>query len=122
MSVYMTISLSLERYISVVHPLWAINHRAARSCLWLAGPGVAFSLLFTLPNYFILSTGPVTEEMNLTDLEMLDKVYIIHNLDSLTCFTIQMLENYAVLGDPDSGKTEAEEPRLRLVWATWRYN
>ena len=37
-------------------------------------------------------------------------------------YNLQMLENYAVLGDPASGKTEAEEPRLRLVWATWRDN
>ena len=39
---------------------------------------------------------------------------MLHNL--------QMLENYSLLGDPDSGKAEAEEPRLRLVWATWRNN
>ena len=74
MSIYMTISLSVERYISVVHPIWAINHRSIRSSILLALPGMVFSLLFTLPNYFILSSEPIRMDITLTDLEMLEKV------------------------------------------------
>ena len=81
MSIYMTISLSVERYISVVHPLWAIHHRSTRSCLMLALPGMAFSLLFTLPNYFILSTEPVAMDINLTDVQMMEKVFFIDHQD-----------------------------------------
>jgi hypothetical protein len=76
MSVYMTISLTVERYISVVHPLLSIRHRSTRSWLFLAAPGMVFSLLFTLPNYFILSTEPITiDRTNHQDLEIFKKVF-----------------------------------------------
>ena len=87
MSIYMTISLSVERYISVVHPLWARKHRSIRFCILLAAPGLAFSLLFTLPNYFLLRTEPVNISTNLGDLHVLDKVrsnyfpHLFHNIN-----------------------------------------
>ena len=56
MSVYMTISLTVERYMSMVHPLLSLRHRFTRSCLYLAVPGMVFSFIFTLPNYFALYT------------------------------------------------------------------
>ena len=96
MSIYVTISLSVERYISVMYPFLAIRHRSGRSCLFLATPGMVFSLLFTLPNYFILSTEPIT--------------------------IFEMFENDSVLDDIHSWKPEIAQPRLRLVWANWRNN
>ena len=54
MSVYMTISLTVERYMSMVHPLISLRHRFTHSCLYLAAPGMVFSFIFTLPNYFAL--------------------------------------------------------------------
>ncbi|XP_023320604.1 FMRFamide receptor-like [Eurytemora carolleeae] len=63
MSVYLTISLTLERYISVVHPL--LRHRTNgtwKSCFYLSSPPLLFSILFTLPNYFILYTDTETED------------------------------------------------------------
>ena len=56
MSVYMTISLTVERYMSMVLPLVSLRHRFTRSCLYLAAPGMVFSFIFTLPNYFALYT------------------------------------------------------------------
>ena len=55
-SVYMTISLSLERYFSVVHPLYQLSHRWLNSSVLLALPGLLFSVIFTLPNYFQVKT------------------------------------------------------------------
>ena len=57
MSVYLTISLSVERYISVVHPLVSIRHHSGSSCLPLTLPAVIFSIIFTLPTYFMLDTS-----------------------------------------------------------------
>ena len=69
MSVYMTISLTVERYISVVHPLLSRRHQSIRSCLYLAAPGMIFSLLFTLPNYFALHTEPIMDNRNFLDMQ-----------------------------------------------------
>jgi len=55
-SVYLTISLTVERYFSVVRPFNQLRNRFLRSSLALAFPGILFSFLFTLPNYFMLST------------------------------------------------------------------
>ena len=79
MSVYMTISLTVERYLSVVHPLLSFRHRSIRSCLYLAAPGMIFSLLFTLPNYFTLYTKPVTVDYHFhhPDMEIFKKVFIL---------------------------------------------
>ena len=79
MSVYMTISLTVERYISVVHPLLSFRHRFIRSSLYLAAPGMIFSLLFTLPNYFTLYTEPVTVDYHYHyhDTEMFTEVLIL---------------------------------------------
>jgi len=55
-SVYMTISLTAERFFSVVHPLYQLQNRWLRSSLLLTAPGIVFSIIFTLPNYFQLCT------------------------------------------------------------------
>ena len=76
MSVYMTISLTVERYMSMVHPLLSLRHRFTRSWLYLAAPGMVFSLLFTLPNYFALHTEPITFDSHTDqDMEKFEQVY-----------------------------------------------
>ena len=76
MSVYMTISMTVERYLSVVHPLYTLRNRSTSetklilqpsklyrsklNTLTLVLPGVVFSLLFTSPNYFTVSTSTVS--------------------------------------------------------------
>ena len=97
MSVYMTISMTVERYLSIVHPLYTLRnrsgfwntykiltilflpinyyslHRSKLSVLTLALPGVIFSLIFTSPNYFMLSTTSSSFiNDNDTDLENID--------------------------------------------------
>ena len=57
LSVYLTISLSVERYISVLHPLVSRRLHSQTSCLPLALPAVIFSVVFTLPTYFMLDTS-----------------------------------------------------------------
>ena len=57
LSVYLTISLSVERYISVLHPLVSIRLHSGSSCLPLALPAVISSIIFTLPTYFMLDTS-----------------------------------------------------------------
>ena len=75
MSVYMTISLTVERYMSMVHPLVSLRYRFTRSCLYLAAPGMVFSAIFTLPNYFALCTKHSTTTTNMyQDTEELKKV------------------------------------------------
>ena len=54
---YLTISLSVERYISVLHPLVSIRLHSGSSCLPLALPAAIFSVIFTLPTYFMLDTS-----------------------------------------------------------------
>ena len=57
MSVYLTISLSVERYISVIHPLVSIRHHSGSSYIPLSLPAVIFSIIFTLPTYFMLDSS-----------------------------------------------------------------
>ena len=57
LSVYLTISLSVERYISVLHPLVSIRLHSGNSYIPLALPAVIFSIIFTLPAYFMLDTS-----------------------------------------------------------------
>ena len=75
-SVYMTISLTLERYFSVVHPLYQLSHGWLRSPALLSLPGIIFAVLFTLPNYFQLKTvmeTSVTEFDNNTHSDQVPK-------------------------------------------------
>ena len=90
MSVYMTISLTVERYMSVVHPLLSFRRHSIRSCLYLAAPGMIFSLLFTLPNYFTLYTKPVTVDYHFhhPELEIFSKVFILDFGSKNVCFVI----------------------------------
>ena len=75
-SVYLTISLTVERYISVVKPFFHLKNKFSRSSVILAAPGLVFSLLFSLPNYFMLTTGHVTDpvlesiDVNETELQV----------------------------------------------------
>ena len=55
-SVYLTVSLTCERFFSVVFPLKQFKHRWLRSSFVLSTPGLLFSVLFSLPNYFQLRT------------------------------------------------------------------
>jgi hypothetical protein len=55
-SVYLTISLTMERYFSVVCPFKQIRNSWMKSPLCLSLPGLAFSLVFTLPHYFQMKT------------------------------------------------------------------
>ena len=73
MSVYLTISVSVERYISVVYPLlsirWGFHHvvmiimviivrlHAQTSYLKMALPAIVFAIVFTLPTYFMLDNS-----------------------------------------------------------------
>ena len=53
---YMTISVSVERYISVIHPLLSIRLHSRYSCSALALPSIIFSIVFTLPRYLVVET------------------------------------------------------------------
>ena len=57
MSVYLTIAVSVERYISVVYPLLSIRLHCHYSYLYMSLPAILFSIVFTLPNYFMLETN-----------------------------------------------------------------
>jgi hypothetical protein len=74
MSVYMTISLTVERYMSMVHRLISLRHGFTRSCLYLAAPGMVFSFIFTLPNYFALYTQHYNTDIY-QDTEEFKKVF-----------------------------------------------
>ena len=99
MSVFLTVSLSMDRYLSVVHPVFAIQNHCMSSTLFLATPSLLFSFLFTLPNYFLLTTQ--LENKNKDDTEQED----------LTANHYQEIHNEM----HHSGG-------LRLVWASWRDN
>ena len=73
-SVYMTVSLSLERYFSVVHPLYQLSHRWLNSSVLLALPGLLFSVIFTLPNYFQVKTVIKTSLIPLENSTWSDEV------------------------------------------------
>ncbi|XP_023339076.1 FMRFamide receptor [Eurytemora carolleeae] len=73
MSVYLTISLTLERYISIVYPLLSITSRPTRTSVYLSVPSIIFSILFTLPNYFMLHTEERRELPHLSSKFQLPK-------------------------------------------------
>ena len=84
MSVYITISLTVERYMSMVHPLISLRHRFTRYCLYLAAPGMVFSIIFTLPNYFALYTKHSTTTAHMyQDTEEFKKVCYVGFLELL---------------------------------------
>ena len=70
MSVYMTISVSVERYISVLYPLLSIRLHSRHSYLYLALPSLIFSLIFTLPTYFVVETKCAEQNSGLKETEM----------------------------------------------------
>ena len=45
-SVYLTVSLTVERYISVVKPFFRLKNKFSQSSVNLATPGLLFALLF----------------------------------------------------------------------------
>jgi len=55
-SAHLTVSITLERYFAVVHPLSHFHRRWVNSAAWLSAPGIIFSIIFSLPNYFMLFT------------------------------------------------------------------
>jgi len=55
-SAHLTVSITLERYFAVVHPLSHFHRRWVNSAAWLSAPGILFSIIFSLPNYFMLHT------------------------------------------------------------------
>ena len=70
MSVYMTISVSVERYISVIYPLLSIRLHSRYSYLYLALPSIIFSIVFTLPTYFVVETKCLDQNDGLKENEM----------------------------------------------------
>ena len=70
MSVYMTISVSVERYISVLYPLLSIRLHSRHSYLYLALPSLIFSVIFTLPTYFVVETKCLDQNDELKENEV----------------------------------------------------
>ena len=64
MSVYLTVSVSVERYISVVYPLLSIRLHSYNSFIYLSFPAIIFSIIFTLPGYFMLYTNCQDAKVN----------------------------------------------------------
>ena len=68
MSVYLTISISLERYTSVIYPLTALRLKISHSryyFLFYGLPAILLSILVSLPTYFLVKTKclhPVRED------------------------------------------------------------
>ena len=126
MSVYLTISLSLDRYLTVVHPLLTLQHSSMCSCMYLSIPAITFSVLFTLPNYFILKTemdNQITDNITAQDLmgndSLLGRYYdslLLPSHDSL------LGSNYDSLLESSWLQDVSQPNNQRLVWATWRSN
>ena len=126
MSVYLTISLSLDRYLKVVHPLLAIQHSSMCSCMFLATPAIIFSVIFTLPNYFILSTeidNTVKDNITAQDLMGNDSLLVSY-YDSLlgTSHDSLLGSNYDSLLESSWLQEMSHPGHERLVWAPWRNN
>ena len=66
----MTISVSVERYISVIYPLLSIRLHSRHSYLYLALPSLIFSIIFTLPTYFVVETKCSDQNSGLKQTEM----------------------------------------------------
>ena len=66
MSVYLTISISVERYTSVIYPLTALRLKKSLSYFLFYGlPAILLSILVSLPTYFLVKTKclhPVRED------------------------------------------------------------
>ena len=45
-SVYLTVTLTIERYISVVKPFFRLKNKFSQSSVNLATPGLVFAVLF----------------------------------------------------------------------------
>ena len=68
MSVYMTLSVSVERYISVIHPVHSrlsLSH-SRYYYLYLASPAILLSIIISLPTYFAVETK-CAEERRMED-------------------------------------------------------
>ena len=63
-SIYSTLAITVERYLTVCHPFYTVSHR------WTAkhyvAPIVAFSFLYNLPKFFELYTSVATNDDNVT--------------------------------------------------------
>jgi len=57
-SIYLTVSISIERYTTVVHPFFKITHNWPSS--FYICPTVLFSILYNIPRFFELETRVVT--------------------------------------------------------------
>ena len=66
----MTISVSVERYISVIYPLLSIRLHSRHSYLYLALPSIIFSIIFTLPTYFVVETKCEDQNQGLKETPM----------------------------------------------------
>ena len=87
MSVYMTISLTVERYMSMVHPFVSLRNRITRSCFYLAMPGMVFSFLFTLPNYFTLQTNTTQSNTNTC------RVLVTEHLRKVLFYSVELYQH-----------------------------
>ena len=126
MSVYLTISLSMDRYLNIVHPLLAIQHSSMSSCMFLATPAIIFSVLFTLPNYFILSTEmDNTDRDNITAQDLMgNDSLLVSYYDSLlgTSHDSLLGSNYVSLLESSWLQEVSQPVNEKLVWASWRNN
>ena len=126
MSVYLTISLSMDRYLNIVHPLLAIQHSSMSSCMFLATPAIIFSVLFTLPNYFILSTEmDNTDRDNITAQDLMgNDSLLVSYYDSLlgTSHDSLLGSNYDSLLESSWLQEVSQPGNEKLVWAPWRNN
>ena len=86
-SVYLTISLTMERYFSVVCPFKQIRNSWMKSPLCLSLPGLLFSLVFTLPHYFQMRTITVDNLTLLSEDHTLIKVSSTVNIFGKIKFT-----------------------------------
>jgi len=93
-SVYMTISLTMERFFSVVFPFKRFRNRWMKSSFLLSAPSLLFSLVFTLPNYLMLRT--VLEE-NLTLVNEESDFWIEHGVHPDSEQVAQLSEDNPVL-------------------------
>ena len=100
MSTYITIALTIERYISVIYPLLAVRQRSTLFFALLSTPGLIFSMVFTLPNYFLLECKPIHEDYEEEHM-------------------LQFMRNESMLAPIEAWE---KTPKVQLVWKTWRNN
>ena len=51
-SIYLTVAMAAERYISLVHPFFLIKHPCLNHACAFSLPGIVFSCLFCMANWF----------------------------------------------------------------------